>query len=111
MRPVALSIDNPILASGNTVVLTAADGMQASSFYKEAGHGLFTYFLLLGLRGEADSNNDGWVDIQELYEFTSPNVTKLARNMNREQTPTIFPSTETGGDIIKQKLVRIDNQK
>ena len=42
----------------NTVVLTASAGNQVSSGYPEKTHGLFTYFLLKGLQGEADANHD-----------------------------------------------------
>jgi tetratricopeptide (TPR) repeat protein len=104
MRPIALSIENPVLASGRTVVLSAAEGSQASSYYKEAGHGLFTYFLLLGLKGQADSDGDGWVEVGELFTYLKPNVSKHARRINREQTPTIFPPEGSDLELIRLRL-------
>ena len=53
-RPMVLSMENPILASSKTVVLTASGGDQISSTYKGKGHGLMTYFFLKGLQGEGE---------------------------------------------------------
>ena len=85
-RPIGLSIKNPVIASGRTVVISAAEGSQASSYYKESGHGLFTCFLLLGLKGEADADSGGWVEVGEIFSYLKPNVSKIARRINREQT-------------------------
>lgn len=106
-RPVVVSIENPLLSGGKTIVLAASKGSQVSSFYPEAGHGLFTYYLLLGLKGEADADKNGWVDIKELYEYITPNVAKIARRMNREQVPTLLPSQEViEGEKLKIKLTK-----
>lgn len=39
-------------------------------------HGAFTYFLLKGLAGAADSNQDGTVTARELFRYVQLNVTK-----------------------------------
>jgi len=90
-----LSIENPILAGGKTVVLTASSGAQVSSTFKEKGHGLLTYFFLKGLQGAGDQNKDGAVDLTELFEFVRPNVERVARReFNNEQTPQLIGSPE-----------------
>ena len=95
MRPMVLSIENPILAGGQTVVLTASSGSQVSSTFKEKGHGLLTYFFLKGLQGEGDQNKDGAVDLTELFEFVKPNVERIARReFNNEQSPQLLGSPE-----------------
>jgi len=38
------------------------------------GHGVFTYFLLHGLHGKADSNRDGRVTVGELTPYVSEQV-------------------------------------
>lgn len=103
-RPIIVSVENPVLSGGKTVVFAASRENQISSFYPEAGHGLFTYYMLLGLKGEADADKNGWVDIKELYEYVTPNVSKTARRMNREQNPTLLPSPEILGERLKIKL-------
>lgn len=38
------------------------------------GHGIFTYYVVKGLEGEADTNGDGVVDADELSEYVHSNV-------------------------------------
>ena len=93
LRPVIISVDNPILAGGKTVVLTASSGVQASSTYNSKSHGLLTYFLLKGLQGSADQNNDGKIDLNEVYAYLKPHVESVARQeFNNEQTPQLLGS-------------------
>lgn len=73
----------------NTVVLAAATGEQISTSHPEGQHGLMTYYLLKGLRGNADSDGDGAVDTTELHGYLSPEVEREARRQNVEQTPTL----------------------
>jgi hypothetical protein len=91
MRPMGLSAETPVEAKGKTVVLAASSGDQVSSTYDKNGHGLFTYFLLKGLQGEADGNKDGSVDLQEVFDYLKPQVERIARReYNNEQTPQLL---------------------
>jgi len=82
-----------MLAGGKTVVLTASSGVQASSTYSSKSHGLLTYFLLKGLQGSADQNNDGKIDLSEVYAYVKPHVETVARQeFNNEQTPQLLGS-------------------
>ncbi|MBI4401139.1 MAG: caspase family protein [Nitrospirae bacterium] len=95
MRPMVLSVENPLLASGKTVVLAASAGDQVSSTYIQKGHGLLTYFVLKGLRGEADQNQDGTLELAELFSYVKPQVERIARReFNNEQTPHLLGSPE-----------------
>ena len=49
------------------------------------GHGIFTYYVVKGLEGEADTNGDGVVSADELAEYVHTNV-RLATNA--AQNPT-----------------------
>src|SRR5262249_54103101 len=40
------------------------------------GHGVFTYYVLKGLAGAADANNDGVVDVNELIKYVGDQVPK-----------------------------------
>lgn len=103
MRPMVLSVENPVLAGGKTVVLAASKGDQVSSTYDQRGHGLLTYFFLKGLRGEADVNKDGSVDLAEVYEYLKPQVERTARReYNNDQTPQLL-----GNPAIPAKNVRL----
>ena len=103
MRPMGLSVETPVLAKGKTVVLAASSGDQVSSTYDAKGHGLFTYFMLKGLQGEADQNKDGAVDLQEVFDYVKPQVERIARReYNNEQTPQLI-----GGEDTLKKGVRL----
>jgi tetratricopeptide (TPR) repeat protein/uncharacterized caspase-like protein len=52
------------------------------------GHGVFTYYVIKGLEGEADTNGDGIVDADELAEYVHTNVrlaTQGAQNPTSER--------------------------
>lgn len=72
-------------------VLTGASGTQVTSDFDKAEHGLFTYFLLKGMRGDADADRDGTVTLGELYPFVRGRVSERAsRDLNRDQTPALI---------------------
>ena len=107
MRPVGLSVESPILASGKTVVLAASAGDQVSSTYDQKGHGLLTYFFLKGLQGDADQNKDNKIDLGELYGYLKPQVERVARReFNNEQTPQLLasPDMRTSGVRLVDRL-------
>ena len=59
-----------------TAILTSSD-VTESSFEDEkwgGGHGVFTHFVLDGLRGKADENLDGLVTVGELFRFVRQRV-------------------------------------
>jgi len=62
--------------SGQRAVITASDISEPS--YEDAkwggGHGVFTYYLLKGLQGEADANHDGTVTAGELFAYLQRSV-------------------------------------
>lgn len=49
------------------------------------GHGVFTWFLLQGLKGEADANHDRQVSVGELFDFVHSHV---VAETGGSQTPT-----------------------
>jgi len=76
------------VARGGIALLTSAEANEVS-FEGETwggGHGVFTYYLLEGLKGEADSNQNGFVTAGELFEYVRENVKKAT---NHKQHPSI----------------------
>ncbi|RWX46317.1 Formylglycine-generating enzyme, required for sulfatase activity, contains SUMF1/FGE domain [Candidatus Electrothrix aarhusensis] len=58
-----------------TFIMTASSGLQTSVEKEGDQYGLFTKHLVQGIRsGEADKNEDGQVDMQELYEYVHEKV-------------------------------------
>lgn len=63
-------------------VLSAAAGDQISYAYQEKGHGLFTYFLLKGIKEKGSG------DMRAVYEYAAKQVSNVARReYNADQVP------------------------
>jgi len=90
-RPLVMNIDKQVFHSDRIAILSAAAGNQISSTYDEKGHGLFTYFLLKGIKNEDVVNPDGSVAINDLFSYIKPQVERIARKQyNNEQTPQLI---------------------
>ena len=77
----------------NTVILSAASGDQLSSTYEEKGHGLFTYFMLKGIKDENVVKKDGTLAVNDLFNYLKPEVERIARKQyNNKQSPQMFES-------------------
>jgi formylglycine-generating enzyme required for sulfatase activity len=58
-----------------TFIMTASTGIEVAVEKEGDKYGLFTKHLVQGIRsGEADKNEDGFVDMQELYEYVHDKV-------------------------------------
>ena len=79
----------------NVTVISAASGSQISGALEEKEHGLFTYYLLKGLGGDADSNKDKLININELKLFVTAKVKEQAALNGREQTPEMQGSSDS----------------
>lgn len=72
-------------------VITASGADEISQDLDTKRHGLFTYYFLKGLRGEADANGDNWVTLGELYDYCQPKILLESKKLGYTQTPKIFP--------------------
>jgi hypothetical protein len=74
-------------------------------------HGLFTYYLLRALRGEADTNRDGDVTLGETVTYLSQKVLWASKTrMNQEQRPFVVPAirpTDPSIALVLTKLAAI----
>jgi len=72
------------------IILSAAKEFEAAKEDDTLKHGVFTNFLMEGLRtGEADTDDDGLVNIDELYDYAYDKTIK-----GFQQTPTKFGKCE-----------------
>ena len=74
---------------GGIVSYAAAQPQQTTGGDVARQHGLFTAHVLDALRGGADDNADGNVDIAELRKYVDARVETAARLSNREQLPVL----------------------
>jgi hypothetical protein len=68
----------------NFTVFSASSSREIANVLKEAEHGLFSYFLMKGLEGDADTNHDEQITNGELIAFINKNVSRQA-----SQTPQL----------------------
>ncbi len=69
-------------------IFSSSSGTEYSNAFDRERHGLFTYFLLKGLKGNA-KGNDKMLSINELFQYISTDLQKEARILGKTQTPTL----------------------
>jgi hypothetical protein len=74
-------------SSGGTALLMSSRADEDSLESTPLRQGVFSHFLLRGIKGEADANSDKIVTIQELFNYVERSVDTFARENNRFQTP------------------------
>jgi len=90
VKPLVVMINTPNIQK-NISVMSASSGDQVSSAYEEKGHGLFTYYLLKGIKYEDVVRPDGSIKMDDLFGYIKPQVERIARKQfNNEQTPQLI---------------------
>jgi len=97
-RPLVNQVDLSVAADSRLILLAAASAKEVTATLKDQGHGVFTYYLLKGLGGEA-KNSDGAVTARGLYEYLKPKVQDAANRQNREQTPVLEGAGD--GELVR----------
>jgi uncharacterized caspase-like protein len=83
------------------VTLASSTADQSSLVWEEKQQSLFSYWLNQGLKGHADHDGDGQVNIDELNEYVYANVTETARaRFSRPQTPVRKIGVGTPGQPV-----------
>jgi len=90
-RPVVLKATDEYLPE-NFTLFSASKHDQISRPLKETKHGMFSYFLMKGMEGFADLNNDKNITSNELHQYIKLNVNKFSLG---KQTPQLFGNSET----------------
>jgi len=84
-RPIAIRAKEQAIPNGFTV-MTAAGGEQTAKPLEEVKHGMFSYFLMKGMEGGADANNDRQITAGELHAYVQQNVVQQSSG---SQTPEL----------------------
>lgn len=85
------------------VVLTASGPEESAQESADFAHGVFTYYLLEGLRGEADLSGDGEIDVHEIYRYVSERV---SRETKGRQNPKLKEPDLVGRILLGRGAVR-----
>jgi uncharacterized caspase-like protein len=87
-RPISLKANTQTFPADFTV-FTASTAEQISSSSNELKHGIFSYYLMRGMEGEADTNKDGKITTGEMHGYLMDNVARQASLANRVQQPQL----------------------
>ena len=87
-RPVVLTVQDTAYPPEFTVITASASDQIASSS-PDLKHGIFSYYLMKGLEGEADENKDGTITIGKLQSYLAERVPRFAMTMSRKQEPQL----------------------
>jgi hypothetical protein len=82
------------VTGSDRIILSASSGFEIAKEDKDLKHGIFTNYLLEGLEGEAGTDKQGQININELYNYTY----KKTRERNPKQNP--MKKGEPKGEII-----------
>ena len=80
--------------SKGRVIVSAARASEVSLELPELGHGVFTHYLIQGVRGTADLDRDGIVSLQELYQYLEQQVSQKSRAAGGNQHPVMKGEVE-----------------
>jgi hypothetical protein len=89
-RPVRIATEEKGDIPKNFTIFTASKLNQISSGLKEANHGIFSYYLMKGLEGNADFNDDKKITNGELISYMDENVSQKASELGRKQNPSLI---------------------
>ena len=89
--------------SKGRAIVTASRATEVSIELPELGHGIFTYYLVQGLKGAADLNRDGIVSLQELYEYVEREVAQKSRAVGGNQHPVMKGELEGSLPLVRVK--------
>ncbi len=84
-RPIIIKAKEQAIPDGFTL-FSAASNEQISRPLEEAKHGMFSYFLMKGMEGDADTNNDNKITARELHTYVEQNVVQQSSG---SQTPEL----------------------
>ncbi len=77
-------------AGKGRVIVSASDGREKSVELADEGHGAFTYFMVRGLKGEADKDGVGIIHLDGLWSYLQDKVSDASRKIGNPQTPVLL---------------------
>ena len=89
-RPIRISAEEQPDIPKNFTIFSASGLDQISSGFKEAKHGIFSYYVMKGLEGNADINSDRKITNGELLSYLKDYVPLKASELGREQVPSLL---------------------
>ena len=98
---VSESFLNRLSKGKGRIVLSASKASEVSEEREDLGHGVFTYYLLEGLRGGADTDRDGIITVDEAYGYVAKKVPEVT---GQNQHP--IKKGEVEGQLVLGQVVK-----
>lgn len=96
----------------DVLTLASSSAEQQSQIWEEKQQSLFSYWLNYGLKGHADIDGDGAVDVDELFKFVHGGVTRTAdARFAKPQEPVriVHPNRVGVPVVLRMKPQRLKN--
>lgn len=94
-RPIRVKVTDDLDIPNNFNIFSASQATQISSSMDKAKQGIFSYYLMKGLEGNADSNRDRSITNKEMFNYLQNQVSQKALEIySREQLPAFTGSPE-----------------
>ena len=84
-------------------IITASRPSEVSIELNDLQHGLFTYYVVEGLKGAGDLDRDGIVTLQELYTYVEREVSRKSRAVGGNQHPVLKGELEGPFPLVSVK--------
>jgi hypothetical protein len=95
------------VGANGIVRMIGTSGLQAGLEPEQLRHGLYTYYLLRGMKGEADANRNGEITLGELTLFLGQTVPAAARSQfSQDQRPLVLPPLSPASQISALPLAK-----
>ena len=86
-------------AGKNVMLFLSSRSNQLSRETYMLQNGLFTHFLILGLKGEADANRDNYITAIELFTYVNPRVKEMSQG---KQVPVMWGKFDKNMVVIRK---------
>jgi hypothetical protein len=104
MPPYTVKLDSQETFKGNgkgQVFITSSGPAEVSMETEELRGSFFSHYLISGLRGDADSDKDSRIDLEEVYKYTYHNtVAKTIESQVGTQHPSYDYDLSGSGDVV-----------
>ncbi|MCD8290916.1 MAG: caspase family protein [Prevotella sp.] len=89
--------------NGDVIYFLSSQTDETSLEMKESGNSLFTYYLVKGLSGEADSNTDKYITALEIYNYVYKEVSEYAAKIPHSQHPVMWGKFDSNIKLFNLK--------
>lgn len=91
------------LSQSGQIVITSSRSNEYAFLDNNLGGSLFSYYLLDGMRGKADADNDGLISAMELYNYIQKSIEAHSKDRNINQHPAISMQGVDGEIIVSMR--------